>query len=376
MTHNTEDFDKKVFNDAKIRVLENIPDFSYLNIAVIGKVSSGKSSLINALLQLSRKQALNIAKVGAKSGVTTDVRHLELDDRVCLVDSPGLDDIRNENSKKTEQFLRNIDIGIFVVNGSSDKSQKEYLNDLKKHCQSVFVVLNKIDQWDDLENYDDVVQQWKEDLNIDKIYRTCTNGYDPKSRKTKLDIRGVYSLRVDILNFLEKKGKSILLERHMADKRAFASTIIATAIMAVSAQVVLPGSAVLMVGTQTVAIISLYYLYTGEVLPATSALTLLPTFFGEESLAQTALFFQSFLPPTGVFDAAAAGVAGMTTLALLAAVNEMLANGHELQQKEAFLLEYKFFRSKTDQTIKNMAKTGVGNVTRQSDLVYGFLSKD
>ena len=41
-----------------------------LNIAVVGKVSSGKSSLINALLKLSRKQAIEVAKVGAVSGVT------------------------------------------------------------------------------------------------------------------------------------------------------------------------------------------------------------------------------------------------------------------------------------------------------------------
>jgi len=57
--------EKSFFDRVKARFVEQAPDLSQsLNIAIIGKVSSGKSSLINALLKLSRKQALEIAKVG------------------------------------------------------------------------------------------------------------------------------------------------------------------------------------------------------------------------------------------------------------------------------------------------------------------------
>src|SRR6478672_9822313 len=107
------------FDNVETQVETKAPNFSKtLNIAVIGKVSSGKSSLINALLKRSRKTA--IAKVGALSGVTTALKILRLDERVRLIDSPGLDDIRKENSQVTQDFLKHIDIGIFVVTGSAD----------------------------------------------------------------------------------------------------------------------------------------------------------------------------------------------------------------------------------------------------------------
>jgi hypothetical protein len=43
---------------------------------------------------------------------------------------------------------------------------------LRQHCDELFVVLNKIDEWDDLDPtvVDDVVNQWKNDLKVDKIY--------------------------------------------------------------------------------------------------------------------------------------------------------------------------------------------------------------
>ena len=120
--------EKSFFDRVQAKFVEQAPDLSQsLNIAIIGKVSSGKSSLINALLKLSRRKALEIAKVGAVSGVTKDLTILKLDEKVYLIDSPGLDDVRAENSEVTKNFLRHIDVGIFVVTGSSDASQKKSL---------------------------------------------------------------------------------------------------------------------------------------------------------------------------------------------------------------------------------------------------------
>ena len=139
--------ERSFFDRVEARFVEKAPDLSQsLNIAAIGKVSSGKSSLINALLKLSRKQALETAKVGAISGITKELTILKLDEKVYLVDSPGLDDVRAENSEVTRKFLQHIDIGIFVVTGSSDASQKKILDDLSQHCDSVAIVLNKIDE--------------------------------------------------------------------------------------------------------------------------------------------------------------------------------------------------------------------------------------
>jgi ribosome biogenesis GTPase A len=126
MTHSAFDGlnEENFFDRVKAKFNDKVPNLSKtLNIVVIGKVSSGKSSLINALLKLSRKQALEIAKVGAVSGVTKDLKIIQLDEKVYLIDSPGLDDVRQENSEVTKNILKHIDIGIFVVTGSSDASQ-------------------------------------------------------------------------------------------------------------------------------------------------------------------------------------------------------------------------------------------------------------
>lgn len=318
------------------------PDFNKnINIAVVGKVSTGKSSLINAIML--RKRSEPLVDVGATSGVTTKVKAFKLDDNVLIIDSPGLDDIRKENSEETQKFLSSIDLGILVVTGSADSSQQKNYKELLNKAQKVFVVLNKIDEWDDLEEsaFTEVVNQWKQQLGVNKIYPCCTKGYDPKMRKdAPMDIRGMDELREDIWSFLREEGKDLLLARHLGDKRKYAATIITTALVAVAGEAFIPGSAAYITATQIVAITSLHYLYTGNILDKSSALALLPSFMGE-SIGMTAfLWVKSFLPPTGVVDIAAAGVAVTITGAMLAAITYILSNGYELNQTE--LLKEKF----------------------------------
>lgn len=321
---------------------ERKPDFGKsINIAIVGKVSTGKSSLINAIML--RKRSEPLVDVGATSGVTTKVKAFKLDDNVLIVDSPGLDDIRKENSEETQKFLRNIDLGILVVTGSADSSQKKNYTELLSNAQKVFVVLNKIDEWDDLEEsaFIEVVKQWKLELGVSKIYPCCTKGYDPKMRKdAPMDIRGIDELRDDIWSFLREEGKDLLLARHLGDKRKYAAAIIASALVAVAGEAFIPGSAAYITATQVVAITSLHYLYTSKILDKTSALALLPSFMGESIGITAFLWVKSFLPPTGIVDIAAAGVAVTITGAMLAAITYILSNGYELNQTE--LLKEKF----------------------------------
>lgn len=72
-----------------------------------------------------------MARVGAEAGVTTKLKILRLDERVRLIDSPGLGDIRADNSKITQDFLKHIDIGILVVTGAVDTSRKVFLTTFK-----------------------------------------------------------------------------------------------------------------------------------------------------------------------------------------------------------------------------------------------------
>ena len=306
-----------------------------LNIAVIGNVSSGKSSLINALLRRNRHN--NVAEVGATSGVTTALNILRLDERVRLIDSPGLGDIRSENSKVTQEFLQNIDVGLLVVTGSADASQRKYFDDLRANCNSVFLVLNKCDQWDKYnpQALQDIVNQWKECLGIDKIYPVCAFGYDKQlSDDVPLDLRGLDKLREDIELFLESDGKKLLLARHMGEKNSYAKGFIIAASAAVGIQAAFPGRAVFITTTQVGAIVSLYYLYTGKVLSKGAALAILPVFIGQSVATNVFLWVTSIIPPTGIIEVAAAVTSVSITAAMLASINFVLSSGMEITEKD------------------------------------------
>lgn len=336
------DFDR-VFNKA---YRDNVPDFdASVNIALVGKVSAGKSSLLNALFERDRDDP--IAPVGSRSGVTTDILPYQLEDKVLIIDCPGLSDVRRENSDLTRKFLGYIDMGVFVVTGSADAGQKESYDELKASCRNIIVVLNKIDEWDDLEDreLEGVVNQWRDVLQVDTIFKTCTKGFDPGLKKSaRMDIRGVDEVRNTILNFLKREKKDLLFARFLKSKDKYALSIIATAIIAVAGEAFIPGSAAYITATQVIAITSLNYLYTGEILSKGSALRLLPSFMGESLGTSAFLWAKSFLPPTLILDIAAAGIAVVITFAMLAAVRWVLVNGHSLDEREKLKKAFKFFK--------------------------------
>lgn len=367
--------EKEFWENVETQFEEKVQDFSKtLNIAIIGKVSSGKSSLINALLKLSRKKA--IAQVGAEAGVTTKLKILRLDERVRLIDSPGLDDVRAENSQITREFLKHIDVGILVVTGAADASQKRYLDDLRSHCESVFVVLNKIDEWDRLapSALEKVVNQWKQVLQIEKIYPVCAFGYDADTPpNTPLDIRGVYGLREDIEIFLGSKGKDLLLARHMGEKKSYAIGIIATALVAVAVQAFIPGSAAYIAATQASAIVALTYLYTGEILSSKASFALLPAFASEAVGTTLFLWVKSFLPPTGIVDVAAAVIAVSITLAILATVNSILASGAKLEEEELLKSKFRTYRRQAETALKGLALTDLKDLPSLKAIIEKFI---
>jgi small GTP-binding protein len=344
---------------------ERKPDFSKtVNIALLGKVSSGKSSLLNAILMRERDNPA--AQVGATSGVTTKLKcfRLDGDDHVLIIDSPGLDDVVAENSQETARILHHIDLGILVVTGSADASQKSHYDQLCHHAKKVFVVLNKIDEWDHLEQgaVDEVVKQWESVLGTKHIYRVCTKGYDPKARKdVPLELKGVEQLREDMLSFLAKERKDLLFARHLGDKRPYAVGIIAAALASVAGEAFIPGSAAYITATQAITITALYYLHTGRILSKSSALAALPSLAAKNVGMHLFLWAKSFLPPTGIVDAAAAAVAVLVTLAILVTVNSVFTMGADLHERE--LLKEKY--GETDQRIKNLF-TGV-TLTKLSD---------
>ncbi|MFW2176210.1 MULTISPECIES: GTPase [unclassified Moraxella] len=356
-----EKFDESQSQQAEAKMheqldsIETLPN-KKLKIAVVGRVSTGKSSLINALFNVSRHEEKKV-QVGAISGVTTKIKEIQWSKNITVIDSPGLGDVIKENSQETRNILSDIDVGILVVSGSVDESQKAHYDELKEYAGKVFVVMNKIDEYDKKPKaLEQVVQQWHDKLglqNDDIIFRTCTDGYDPEyDPEAEMDIRGIDELRDAMLDYLKKHGKNLLLMREMYTKSQSARKIIYGALVAVGIAAFVPGSAIYITGIQAGAIMSIHYVYTGEILSKKSAIAAIPLFASQSIGSNMFLWAKSVLPPTGVLDMAAAGVAIAVTFAMLISVNWFYENGYDLNSlenktelKEQFKHFYKVIKS-------------------------------
>ncbi len=385
MNNPEEDLNKKVnemFDDFK-RELD-----SKLNILVFGKVSAGKSSFLNAFFDRAKDEPL--FSVNAKSGETTKVKFENVGKNIAVGDTPGLEDIISKNSDESLKMLEEgIDVGILVLSGSADKSQKEHYENLREKSEKIFIVLNKSDTFSE-ENLDVIIKQWKEQLELSentKIYPVVSRGYDPKDKEVfrgneydiELDeygrpktLKGIDTVRNDVLDFLEKNGKDILLAKELKDKSRKALAIISTATVLTAGEAFIPGSAAYIAGTQVVAIGSLVYLYTGEIIGKQNAIALVGTFAAEQIGLNLFLFVKSFLPPTGVVDAVAATVAASVTAAMLTTVAYLLAKGISFDEKD----ELKTIYSQILENFKKVAKEAKLSDLKTKDFWNDLIKKN
>lgn len=316
-----------------------------VHIAVVGRVSAGKSSLTNALLRRGRND--RVAEVGAESGVTTELKSLSLGEHARLVDSPGLEDVDAAKARATEDYLHRIDVGILVVNGSADAGQVEMLERLQSRCDAVFVALNKIDRWDRHGStaLGKVIEQWKEALGVDTIHPTCAFGYDEDlPPDTPLDIRGVDELREAIESLLIEHGKELRLARHMGDKTVDAARIIVEALRRAAGITLLPSPPWTFLIYQTTAVGRLHALYTGEMMPRARALGLVPGEIADAAPSALFLAAKAVLPIPFVLEPAAARQRVLNTFALLAAVHLELAVASSLDDRVSLRRRFRTLR--------------------------------
>lgn len=368
--HYNEEDAEKLLEDVEKNLRKKV------TVAIVGKVSTGKSSILNALF--SKTKADKLAVVGAVSGVTTKVKRFQLGKNVEIMDSPGLGDIIEDNSNETKLAMGDIDVGVLVVVDSADASQKAHYDELKTYCKKVFVVLNKVDIYDKKKTaLEKVTAQWSEVLGLDsaeKIYQTCADGYDPDfDDDMELDIRGVDDLKQDILKFLKKHGKDLILERELEKKSVLAKRVIYSSLAGVAGAAFIPGSAIYITGIQAGAIMSIHYIYTGEVLSKKSAIAALPLFASQSIGSSLFLVAKSLLPPTGIVDIAAAGVAAAVTIAMLSAVNWVYENDYNLDDKSELKEQYNKFYN----ILKDMGLKEIWSIvsTRDRIKVMGLISK-
>ncbi|MGB5606812.1 MAG: GTPase [Gammaproteobacteria bacterium] len=124
---------------ARRRQLETI------HLALFGEISSGKSSLINALLPGASVETDVIG------GTTTTIQHhhwqRESGDEVILVDVPGLNQMEREYDRMVMDEAQRAHVVIFVCDGDLTRAEYLALQPLLELKKRLIVAFNKLDRY-------------------------------------------------------------------------------------------------------------------------------------------------------------------------------------------------------------------------------------
>jgi len=131
------------------KMLEKL-EHEYIHIAVLGRVSVGKSSLLNALID--HQQANEIFSVSPLHGETKTAAyhdwHEYKNDHVILIDTPGINEVNGEDREKLAlDVVSRADIILFVVDGDLTHTEYQVLQRISSGVQPVILVLNKADRY-------------------------------------------------------------------------------------------------------------------------------------------------------------------------------------------------------------------------------------
>lgn len=155
-TSNAHTFDHKQLtvkgtSDTLFRALKSYAGAKQLqrsiSVGVIGYPNVGKSSVINALTARLNKGSSNACPTGAEAGVTTSLRQVKLDNKLKLIDSPGIvfpssGDKNTKKNKKQEDQAR-----LILLNAVPPKQIEDPIpavNLLMKRLSSSENLLNKM----------------------------------------------------------------------------------------------------------------------------------------------------------------------------------------------------------------------------------------
>ncbi|MDS4020790.1 MAG: GTP-binding protein [Candidatus Competibacter sp.] len=126
-------------------LLEKI-ERGHLHIAVFGRVSVGKSALLNALLGEAKFSTSPL------HGETTRAEHARWQEYdaggVFLIDTPGINEVAGEvREQLAHDVASRSDLVMFVVDGDITDTELKALRQVKGAAQRLVLVLNKIDRY-------------------------------------------------------------------------------------------------------------------------------------------------------------------------------------------------------------------------------------
>ncbi|MFC7685860.1 GTPase [Ureibacillus sp. GCM10028918] len=301
-------------------------------ISMVGDVNSGKSSTINKLMDK------DLASVGAQPGETVQIQKYAYKENIVFVDTPGLDDVVEENSEVTIKYYQQSDVVLFFLNAAgtvlSDNELKNFRK-IEKITSDIIIVLNKIDAADDVPN-------------LVKYIEEHTNYNHPVVPISSRTGENIGMLQSKLLEVLEKKSKDVLMAQNLKDKSSIANKWIlaAGASSAAVGASPIPGSDFIpLTGIQVGLMIKLSTLYEKPVSKENAKELIIATVVG--NIGKT-IFRQivKFIPAAG--SIVGASVAGATTVALGYAVKYMHEHNIELKAEQLKSIYEMFLKKEKD----------------------------
>ena len=194
---------------------------SEIHIAAFGRVGTGKSSLLNALL------GRNVFSTSPLHGETLVQQRSQWDsvnsDHVVLIDTPGIDELEGEAREEMARSIARIsDIVIMVCDGDLTETEFKAVRSLAERKRPLLLVLNKSDRYGKselntlLEHLRDRCGEIMDPDNVliasadprpEQLIRIDDAGNEhPEVRPRKPDIT---QLKARLWSILEKDGKTL-----------------------------------------------------------------------------------------------------------------------------------------------------------------------
>lgn len=119
-----------------------------VHVAVFGRVSVGKSALLNAL---AGREVFETSVLHGHTKHSAETLWQSFDSGgVFLLDTPGIDEVNGEERAQiADEVARQADVILFVIDGDMTDIEHQALRALYQPTQPIVLVLNKADQYDD-----------------------------------------------------------------------------------------------------------------------------------------------------------------------------------------------------------------------------------
>lgn len=229
---------------AMLDKLEN----GHVHIAVFGRVSVGKSALLNALLGEARFSTSPLHGETKAASMAAWTRYDA--GGVFLIDTPGINEVDGEARERlAHEVASHADLVLFVVDGDLTDTEHHALATLAEHRRPIVLVLNKSDRYNEEERQQltasltrhsaglvrprDIVLAAAQPA-VQRIILVDEQGKEVEStRQPKPDVEG---LRQRLWDILDEEGKSLVavnasvFASHLSDKLAIRITEVRRAV--------------------------------------------------------------------------------------------------------------------------------------------------